>query len=239
MLPLQLNKLGLHKKITIITKLIILSFFFHCIILVMFFFLSMRRHRLNINNIDLDNADIVLMPLTKHINKQTKEVPKAITQKREQITTIKQQKTEKKSPQTSLVKKAPKKQQIPKKKNEDQKKTQPKKNKVSKKTTPSKKTATSSNRTQPQPTVVGRHDLDLLQQAQRVKEAIRASWSRPTGLSKNCEYHAIIRVNSVGRAEMIRETPSGALALDMSARNFIVQFSFPKQLAQYEIEIVL
>lgn len=248
MLPLQLNKLGLHKKITVITKLIIVSFVIHCIIAAMFFFISMKRHRLVINNIDLDNADIVLMPFTKHINKKTKVMPQKITQKQEQKTTINEKPVKQQSMQTSLVKKVPakkqmssKKQQTAKKKNDSKKKMAPaqkvmQSNNAKK---PSRKTEAASNKTQSKSTAVGRHDLDLLQQAQAVKQAIYSSWSRPTGLSKACEYRAVIHVDSNGHATLIKEVPSGALALDMSARNFLVQFSFPKQLAHYEIEIIL
>jgi hypothetical protein len=174
----------------------------------------------------VQKKEVVKKPIKKMVPKKTviqkKPVPKKIIELKK------------------LIQKKPVKKIIPVPKKVEQKKEEIKKEPIPKKkpeVVPEKKveqTTLKENNVQ----LIGQDDMELLMLSNELKQAISKIWKRPTNISTNavCEVRVILSSNGI--KEVIIEKPSYALALDISVRNFLLRYDFPKHMFGKELTIL-
>lgn len=88
--------------------------------------------------------------------------------------------------------------------------------------------------TPPASAVYEQHTQALLQE---IHDDILKQWKRPAGTA-HTECHVRVSIDSQGKKTVAIVQPSQALALDLSARHFMQQYVFPRQLWNKEIVLI-
>lgn len=86
--------------------------------------------------------------------------------------------------------------------------------------------------------LVGRDDMDLINLSNVLKQDILKKWKRPANIPTKLVCEARVKINKDGSKDVIIEKASSALALDMSARNFLLNYDFPQEAYGKEVAIL-
>ena len=87
--------------------------------------------------------------------------------------------------------------------------------------------------------MVGREDKDLILLSTVLKQDIVKCWKRPANIPEQAACHVRVIINKDGTTrDVIIEKTSNAMALDISARNFLLSYDFPKQAFGKELSII-
>lgn len=103
---------------------------------------------------------------------------------------------------------------------------------------PVETTSVNNQAAQQEAVLVGMQDREIFILQDLLKKDIVAKWKRPTNIPEDalCQYR--VKVYKNGTKEVILEKSSHALALDMSARNFLIQYDFPEHWADKDVSII-
>lgn len=266
MLQLQLKSLvvlKLPKKFIFFIKLSFLCATIH-ILLLLLLFLAQHNEKLFLDTRRTTDAPILFVPLLKTaiIHEQKNSgipmiVSSAVQEKKSipAVVPIKKQMEQKKIDQKPHVKKPVPKKVVAKKtavkKPAPKPVIQKKKDPVAKqhnkpivqepkKEAPKKadETIITKDHTPTQEIIVGRHDLELLTLSNELKDKIIKIWKRPANIPLQAVCQARITVQNDGTRVVVIEQSSGALALDVSVRNFLLQYDFPHSMIGKELSII-
>lgn len=264
MLQLQLKNLvaiKLSKKVIFFIKLFLCCFCVHVGLLV-FFLVSQSRVPLVINTRSSDAA-VSFVPFIKStiLNQQLKATSpikndeqarqpavekKALPKK--PIKTINSKTVSLKQPplkKVSTPKKAPVKKPAPKAQAEkkavpvkkDVKQVPKKIEKTDKVSVVPPKTELSEITTIQETLIVGNDERELFVLQDMLKKDIGKKWKRPTNIPESAVCQFRILVHKDGKRDITMEKSSSALALDISARNFLLIYDFPEQWLEKELSI--
>lgn len=89
-----------------------------------------------------------------------------------------------------------------------------------------------------QPVIVGREDKELMDLSDTLKQTIMKSWKRPSNIPTTLVCEVCVILNKDGTRDVTIKKPSHALALDMSARNFLLEYEFPPHAFGKELTIL-
>ena len=85
---------------------------------------------------------------------------------------------------------------------------------------------------------IGREDNELINLCNYIKQDIAKHWKRPTNIPISAECHVMVYIDHQGHCAVDITQSSHALALDISAKNFIMHYAFPKELWNKELELI-
>lgn len=266
MLQLQLKNLvapKLSKKVTFFLKLSLCCCFVHVGVLAFLFLLVQSKVSVIINTHNND-ASVLFVPFLKTAPAQKKVVQTSLLKKevgaQQEATLIPVKKNNsvqpsKKSSQTIIKNKIveqPVKKNIPEKKMQPQ--AQEKKRivkkiekvipqKISAPKTINKEAATMVTQDQAQksvqePVIVGNEERELFVMQDTLKKDIVKKWKRPANIPNTAlaEFRVVVHKN--GSRDVIMEKSSQAMALDISARNFLLSYDFPELWCEKELSII-
>lgn len=262
----DLVALRLPKKTVFFIKLSFLCTGVHAFLLLVLFLLQ-RNETLFLDTRHTSNASILFVPLLKTANQtgqqslQTKNlVEKNSTEKKSIIVPAKKTVPQKKEPVKNTVLKktnpppkiTPKK-SIPEKKVSLPKKVPPKpvppvqkkeqkkvevKNPEPLKQFPQASSAIQEEQSKQDAVIVGRDDMELLTISTVLKQEILKIWKRPTNVPIHAACHARVLLQKDGTRLVTIEQSSHAIALDISVRNFLLQYNFPDTMIGKELSII-
>jgi hypothetical protein len=86
--------------------------------------------------------------------------------------------------------------------------------------------------------LVGRDDMELIMLSTILKQDIIKVWKRPANIPPEALCQVRVILDKEGSREVIIEKASQALALDISVRNFLLQYDFPQQVYGKELSII-
>ena len=86
--------------------------------------------------------------------------------------------------------------------------------------------------------IVGNEERELFVMQDNLKKDIVKKWKRPTNIPDNavCQFRVIVHKDR--KREVAMEKSSNAIALDISARNFLLTYDFPEQWVEKELSII-
>ncbi len=114
--------------------------------------------------------------------------------------------------------------------------------KICEKASPTHDVSTTATAEQQQPkqetVIIGNDERELFVMQDILKKDIVKKWKRPTNIPDTavCEFRVIVHKD--GKRDISMEKSSNAIALDISARNFLLTYDFPKQWVEKELSII-